>query len=860
VSERVDYLEKLMGDNADKHAEEVRALQAAHSKHETALGKHAKECEDLKKAQTHHASLAERVEYVETALGESADKHAQEVEALRAAHEKHQAAFGKHAKEVEALKTATRNTITIAERVEYVEKMLGDSAEKHAEEIDALKTAAVKHEVAFHKHVKSMESISNHHSTIGERLDYVERLVGDSADKHAEELEKLRAAHNKHEATVNKRFKDVDGLQKASEHHASMAERIDYIEQQLGGSVDAHASEIDAVKALQSRHEKDFGRHAKELEALKASHAHHASLAERVTYVERQLGDSADTHARELEVAHQKLDHKVDQKFTELHERLASSVSELKKAHSGLASENGTLDAHHASLRERVDFLESAIGDSADRNSKSMESIEALRSAHGRHAKDMEAVRSVQAYHATIPDRLSYIEKVIGDSSEKNLAELGATHGKIEQVLNRLIVCEKQCSSLRDHREAISGLTSDKVALDAHHQAMKDRLDTLEQYLGESMDKHVVALEALKLAHTKHTKELDSFKVTHARHATLGDRLDYMEKVLGDSADKHFAELTTLKAAQAKQETAFSKEVDALKAANTRNATMAERMEYVERLLGDSADKNASELEKTHAKLEQMQGRLHATIGELKKAHVGLANEKGSLESHHATLRERVDFLERSLGDSADKHAKMLEALRESHAKHDAVVGKHAKEVEALKASQARQSTVEERLGYLEGILNTSHSKHAEEVTALKQAHGKHEEAFGRHAREAENQSRAIREMITKELDRREENHAHHHATVKERVGQLERLIGDSADKHTRELEAAKAAQSKLAIEIQARDCYNETMAERVARLEKSVASGNDRSTQELRATVAQLETDNKRIRAVREAWSTRLP
>jgi len=50
-----------------------------------------------------------------------------------------------------------------------------------------------------------------------------------------------------------------------------------------------------------------------------------------------------------------------------------------------------------------------------------------------------------------------------------------------------------------------------------------------------------------------------------------------------------------------------------------------------------------------------------------------------------------------------------------------------------------------------------------------------------------------ILDAVAQELDRREENHAHLHATVKERVGQLERLIsGDSADQHTRDLEVAK--------------------------------------------------------------------
>ena len=44
--------------------------------------------------------------------------------------------------------------------------------------------------------------------------------------------------------------------------------------------------------------------------------AHHASLAERVDFIEKQLGDSADRHGQELKAAHAKLD--------QLHGRLAT--------------------------------------------------------------------------------------------------------------------------------------------------------------------------------------------------------------------------------------------------------------------------------------------------------------------------------------------------------------------------------------------------------------------------------------------------------------------------------------------------------------------------------------------------------
>merc|ERR1712110_606826 len=100
-------------------------------------------------------------------------------------------------------------------------------------------------------------------------------------------------------------------------------------------------------------------------------------------------------------------------------------------------------------------------------------------------------------------------------------------------------------------------------------------------------------LASLKAAHGQHAKEVEGVKGAHAKHASLGERVDYIEKLCGDSADKHADELAALKAAHSK---------------------------------------HADELAK------------HA------KAHSGHANDKDALESFHGTLKERVDYLEGLLG------------------------------------------------------------------------------------------------------------------------------------------------------------------------------------------------------------------
>merc|ERR1719469_1331578 len=82
---------------------------------------------------------------------------------------------------------------SLPERMAFVEKLRGDSADKHTKEIEALKQA----------HSKHAKSLDEHHATVEQRIDYVEKMLGDSADKHAKELRALKAAHDKHASDVS---------------------------------------------------------------------------------------------------------------------------------------------------------------------------------------------------------------------------------------------------------------------------------------------------------------------------------------------------------------------------------------------------------------------------------------------------------------------------------------------------------------------------------------------------------------------------------------------------------------------------------------------------------------------------------
>jgi len=230
VEERINYVEKLLGDSADKHAKELKALKAAHDRH-------ASDLSDVKAGHAQHASLPERINYLEQLLGDSADKHAAELQALKEAHAKFVAAHGKHAKDLEGLKALHAHHATMGERMAYLEKMLGDSADKHYEELQALKAAHNKHADAMAKQGKDAGAALAQHASVAERISYLEKLLGDSADKHAQELEALRTAHDMHGkelASWKDAHSKLSSESKAqTAKYMSTAERLDLLESRL---------------------------------------------------------------------------------------------------------------------------------------------------------------------------------------------------------------------------------------------------------------------------------------------------------------------------------------------------------------------------------------------------------------------------------------------------------------------------------------------------------------------------------------------------------------------------------------------------------------------------------------------------
>lgn len=194
------------------HAEELRKLQVKSKEDISNLGQVLERLESRLaqwRAEVSSETSKEILKQVDIQLGGANRGSSSDVEFLKKAHGKH--------------------VSSTAERLDYLEKVIGDSASRHTTDLAALKSAHDRHSVAFNKHVRDFADLKGgqmQHSTIEERLRELERFTGDSADKHSRELEALRKAHGKHS-------QDYLALKETSANHGTLAERLESIEMMM---------------------------------------------------------------------------------------------------------------------------------------------------------------------------------------------------------------------------------------------------------------------------------------------------------------------------------------------------------------------------------------------------------------------------------------------------------------------------------------------------------------------------------------------------------------------------------------------------------------------------------------------------
>merc|ERR1712039_1034072 len=92
-------------------------------------------------------------------------------------------------------------------------------------------------------------------------------------------------------------------------------------------------------------------------------------------------------------------------------------------------------DTHHLSVKQRVDYLESIIGDNAEKHAKELAET---KSPATKIAQEVKA--ATENRHGSIAERLEGVEKHQGEASSMLAMELRNTHTKIDQMYSRLSV------------------------------------------------------------------------------------------------------------------------------------------------------------------------------------------------------------------------------------------------------------------------------------------------------------------------------------------------------------------------------------------------------------------------------------
>ncbi|CAE7433140.1 unnamed protein product [Symbiodinium pilosum] len=375
--------------------------------------------------------------------------------------------------------------------------------------------------------------------------------------------------------------------------------------------------------------------------------ASHTSLGSRVETMERSLPKLKD------EIASLKLLLR-GQDVVMILQAHEEEMKSIKDSHADLKNRHSAKEQHHATIQQRVDYLEKMMGDSADKHAAHVKQLEELRRSHDDTHSRHEALRrekeSLHSRHATFEERLANLERFLSESLDKHSRELS------------------------DHRTAHGRTSGETQALREKHASVEERLKFLEQSIGDSVERHASELKQAKLQletlHGKLSDEQGHRESRDQHHATLEERMRFVEQSLGDSAEKHSRELRAHKDSREQQ-----------------HASLKEKVSYMEKLIGDSADEHARKLEAHKRDLEDHKRSLSNHQQAFDEHRKQAQNQQAAVE-RHASFEQRLDFLERALGDSAQHHTGQLRAakaeLEQRHEAHQAATGSLADRIDYL--------------------------------------------------------------------------------------------------------------------------------------------------------------------------------
>lgn len=275
------------------------------------------------------------------------------------------------------------------------------------------------------------------------------------------------------------------------------------------------------------------------------------------------------------------------------------------------------------------------------------------------------------------------IESLDQKEMELHQSQMKLVRKQTTTFIRDLSIVRQEVASLKARQDAIDAELLG--ALDSKHQEAKDRHDALHGRLllfEREMPNHRGDLNDLKtLVKDKLHQDVDKKLAMHKQMA---------DDLLTQRLEESMSKLDIHHGSVSQRLDNLAKDVEIMvlvsRQVTTLDKDVQERVTYLERLIGDSNVK----LEQMHGRVTVCE-RSGSALEVLKKAHDDLASGKAELEVHHASMHERIQYIESVIGDSADKHARELDALKAAHDKHNQALAKHAKGCRDLEGSIAER-------------------------------------------------------------------------------------------------------------------------------------------------------------------------
>jgi len=211
--------------------------------------------------------------------------------------------------------------------------------------------------------------------------------------------------------------------------------------------------------------------------------------------------------------------------------------------------------------------------------------------------------------------------------------------------------------------------------------------------------------------------------------------------------------------------------------ANERNASFEDRLESVERFLGDNSDKQSD--------LATMLKELRETLGEqsrivrtehLSKVHQILAGEKSSREAHELAMQKHIQgerMMRDTFENSLEQHLKLEKEAREAH--HSHVRNQIEQEQKAREAStESFKKLLAHERASREQALQTLNELVLTEKANREQSQATYADVVARAQSERERQRTALEEILVQER----QEQSKHHDSIFERIDSLERTVG----------------------------------------------------------------------------------